>query len=315
MGLTELYKRASNKLRSQVPKQAATQKTYEGWATRAGNQQPTVSFVIQSHNKSDAVLHNIKKLRRYPNAEIIVIDDGSQPEHVVKLAQEMTNGNEFILRANDLYEVVTYDRALYLARGTYVALLQDDDELPADRWIHEAVQHFAQHPDLVILGGRNAVNMLPLETTPDGQRGDYEAVGDLVQRKNCFKGDLAGTGAEAAKNAPFRFVQTVNRAPMWIHRPLFMQHLRHIDQSYAPFQWDDAEICLRAYAVGLKVGWYPAGFGHGGTGEGGMRIWNNALHHRQDETNARQLYQVYGHQLARIQATVEEANRALATAR
>ena len=41
----------------------------------------------------------------------------------------LNRGNEFLLRANDLYENVMYDKTIRMVNGRFVALLQDDDDL------------------------------------------------------------------------------------------------------------------------------------------------------------------------------------------
>ena len=53
------------------------QKCYVDWAAKGYVNEPLVTFIIQSHNKSLQVMHVVNKLRGYPKAEIIVIDDGS----------------------------------------------------------------------------------------------------------------------------------------------------------------------------------------------------------------------------------------------
>ena len=95
------------------------------WLAKGYRQEPMVSFVLQSHDKSLQICHVLPKLREYKNAEIIVIDDGSKLEHTQRLAQALTGANEWLVRTNDLFENITYDRVLRLARGRYVALMQD----------------------------------------------------------------------------------------------------------------------------------------------------------------------------------------------
>mgnify|MGYP000370429289 CR=1 FL=1 len=71
------------------------QKTYEDWLAKGYTNQPLVSFIIESHNKSVGVKRIVSKLREYPNAEIVVIDDGSEYKHTKSLMRFLTRGNEF----------------------------------------------------------------------------------------------------------------------------------------------------------------------------------------------------------------------------
>ena len=302
-------KTRTNKIRQQFfPLPVTVQKTYESWSAKNYNAYPLVSFVIQTHNKSKIVLKFIEKLRNYKNAEIILIDDGSEKKESLFLLDKLTGANEFILKANDLYEVITYDRGIYLARGKYVALLQDDDDFEDLNWVDQAIHYFEKYQDLAFLGGRIGTDMMPFETTPDNTRGQYEVKNGIGQRKNSFKYRFIDGNTE---KGDFKFTQVVVRAPMWVNRQLFIDHIKHIDQTFAPFQWDDAEVCLRAYSLGFKVAWYRTSFKIGVSAVGGMQIWNRVLHHRQDEVNAHKIYELYGKKFSEFQIAIDDANAKL----
>lgn len=259
------------------------QKSYEAWLAKGYDDAPEVTVVIQSHNKSVQVCHILPKLRQYKSVEIIVVDDGSSLEHTARLARELTGANEFLLRANDLYENRTYDRAIRMANGRYVALLQDDDDFKGIGWIDKAVELFRQYPQMAILGGKWGLSVSF----------------DAATQSGCGKRqDMGG--------AAFRFVDAVNRAPMWIRKDLYEQHLHRIDFRLAPFQYDDDELCLRAWLCGLQVGWYDAGFFS--LSAGGMRLWNSAFTQQQMERNGRQLYQLYAGKIDDVHEKVSAAN-------
>lgn len=281
------------------------QKTYAGWTAKNYNSSPGVSFIIQSHNRSTDVLFLVKKLRTIPNAEILVIDDGSAMEHTIRLAKFLINANEFLLRCNDLYEVLTYSRALHFARGKYVVLLQDDDDFEAIDWVNEGLNHLDHDDLLVILGGRDGARLLPIGYDNTGRRGPFVLAGTFAFRANSFATELS----KSTESDPgLTYVQYVDRAPMWIRREVFMNVLHDFDVKFAPFQWDDAEVCLRAWLCGLRVGHYAAHFKTGGLGTGGMQLWNNALHQRQDEVNVKRVYELYGDTLTHIDSLVDQCN-------
>ena len=259
------------------------QKTYQDWLDRGYVNEPLVSFIIQSHNKSIQVLRVVSKLRTLSNIEIIVIDDGSKAVHLKRLSQFMVQGNEFVIRANDLYENVMYDKALRLANGKYIVLMQDDDDFDTLEWIDDAVNLFDKYPNMVILGGCG------------GYRVQFDKVNEIVSVH------LDGQGTN------LKFVPTVDRAPMWVNRQLFLQKLHHIDYSFAPFMCDDHELCLRAWLNGLSVGWYKCPFKS--LSAGGMRIWNNSLAGELAQKNYRKLYQMYAAKETEINSLVEDANR------
>ena len=263
------------------------QKTYEDWLAKGYLNLPKVSFIIESHNKSLGVRRIVRKLREYPDAEIIVIDDGSSFAHTRALVKFLDGGNEFLVRANDLYENVMYDKTIRFANGRYVVLMQDDDEITSLDWVDKGIRYFERYPDMVILGGLDGLNFVIDEENRWGYVDQYP--------------DKAKGG--------FRFVHSVNRAPMLLDRDLFLKHLGHIDFSFAPFQCDDCELCLRAWLSGLKVGWYDAGFES--MLAGGMRIWNKGLIGVQEIKNRGKLYEMYKDRVNEISALVEKANSKL----
>ena len=258
---------------------------YAAWAAKGHIKQPLVSFVVQSHDKSLQVCSFLPQLRAFPDSEIIVIDDGSSLDHTQRLAEALTGANEFLVRANDLYENITYDKCLRFCNGRYVALLQDDDKIPGTEWAERAVSLFRQHPDMAILGGC------------DGRRVRF-----------CLneQGEKSYTSEEMSQG-DFCFVMSVNRAPMWINRELYQQHLHHIDYRFAPFQSDDYELCMRAWTLGLKVGWYRLHFES--LSVGGMRLYNNAFTKEMTKRNATLLYDLYADKEEEIMKHVEEANK------
>ena len=268
------------------------QKSYATWLSHGGGytKEPTVSVVIQSHNKSVQIAHILPKLREYGHEllEIIVIDDGSSAEHTQRLAAALTGANEFLVRANDLYENITYDKCLRFANGRYVALMQDDDDIDGTEWMERAVELFEKYPKMVILGGKGGLDIA------------------FEDDRQWAHGGKDQTHAEG-KEKDFCFVTAVNRAPMWIRRDLYKQHLKHIDFRFAPFQFDDYEICARAWLCGLQVGWYPARFKSLSTG--GMRIWNNQFTKEQSEKNGKLLYSLYSERRNELHAAVEKANQ------
>ncbi|MCD8194093.1 MAG: glycosyltransferase family 2 protein [Tannerellaceae bacterium] len=237
-------------------------KSYATWKQKGYIHTPEISFIIQSHNKSREVIHIIEKLRAVKRAELIVIDDGSDPSHTKLLTQNLIHANEFLIRANDLYENIMYDKSIRFANGEFVALLQDDDDFTDLSWVDNAIKLLRKYDNMVILGGC----------------GGFRFAVDEEKEK-------AISTPYTDKWEAFSFVHHVNRAPMWINKSLFTGKLKGIDHSFAPFQYDDYELCLRAWLEGLTVGWYNAHFKS--LSPGGMRIWNNSFTAEQCERNSR----------------------------
>ena len=181
-------------------------------------------------------------------------------------------------------DVVSGDDALLACvRHFGRELLESRDDFDTLEWIDDAVNLFDKYPNMVILGGCG------------GYRVQFDKVNEIVSVH------LDGQGTN------FKFVPTVDRAPMWVNRQLFLQKLHHIDYSFAPFMCDDHELCLRAWLNGLSVGWYKCPFKS--LSAGGMRIWNNSLAGELAQKNYRKLYQMYAAKETEINSLVEDANR------
>lgn len=278
------------------------------------NEEPLITFIVQFFNKKQNINKLIPRLRVNLNEELIIIDDGSSDGSYGEWPALLNRPNDFLIRANDLFEIRTYDRAISMARGKYICLLQDDDLPPVDNiWIKQAIQLFENHNNLLILGGRDATTLL----TPDPVSSESES---------CYyrKGDIAGTPGVAKykiykkplfkdpkTGIPFMFSMSVNRAPTFIRRQQFLD-LGGIDQSYAPFQCDDTDACIRAWQNGFQVGFYSCPFIRD-VGIGGMRAFNSNKVPAQARKNWLRIYDAYGSDIAdeSLENSVKSANEIL----
>jgi glycosyltransferase involved in cell wall biosynthesis len=257
------------------------------------NDRPRVTAVVQLFNKRENIEAIVAALIAAPIGEIIVIDDGSSDGALEVLPRLLTGKNHFIIRSNDIFEVRTYSRALDFARGEIVALLQDDDLPPLDGlWVQEALELFGRHPKLSILGGRNGLALRLKDDPASGQSITYNQV-------DCREGQRS--------EIPFTFVDVVNRAPMLLRRDVIVR-LGGIDNTFAPYQCDDVDLCLRAWRAGLQVGLYSANFVRD-VGMGGMRLFNADSQPGQVKKNWKIIYDRYANDIGsgRIAALVTEA--------
>jgi glycosyltransferase involved in cell wall biosynthesis len=256
------------------------------------NGRPRVTAVVQLFNKRQNIEAIVGALLSSTIEEIIVIDDGSSDGALEILPRLLVGKNHFIIRSNDLFEVRTYSRALDFARGEIVALLQDDDLPPPDgSWVEDAMALFDRHPKLAILGGRDGLE-LKLATVANSLP---SLTYDLVNHRNGERVEL-----------PFTFVDTVNRAPILLRREA-IQRLGGIDNTFAPFQCDDVDLCLHAWKAGLQVGLYSTGFVRD-VGMGGMRLFNAERLPEQAKKNWKIIYDRYGTDVADGYFTTQVAN-------
>lgn len=216
------------------------------------NPQPRVGAILQHFNKKNNIRSVYNALSASGIDEIIFIDDGSVDGSFEEFVSLARGKNEFVIRANDLFEVRTYDRAISFCRAEYIILLQDDDLPPANpSWVSDALEYFAKDPLLGIIGGRSAIKLRVDSSTDTG---------------------LAYESIELSAGEPLLYVEVVNRAPMILRKSAWQQ-LEGIDQAFAPFQCDDVDMCLKAWKAGMRVGLMHTDFIRD-IGVGGMRLFN-----------------------------------------
>jgi len=275
---------------------------------------PKLSLILQFFNKRQNIKSIIEALRLTTAEEIIIIDDGSRDGSYEDWIKYLERPNDFLLRCNDLFEVRTYDRAISMARGEFICLLQDDDIPPRNNtWIEQALTLFDSLPDLLILGGRSAVDFLMPDPVDPNKPSEYERIGDIGGCPGVNKHRIYDTPLyrEPTSGIPFMFATSANRAPTIIKRKPFLE-LGGINQEYAPFQFDDDDACVRAWLAGYQVGLYACPFVRD-VGTGGMRLFNSNRVPEQAAINAKKFYDAYSKHIVNgyLQKLVDSANAGL----
>jgi GT2 family glycosyltransferase len=286
-------------------------------ARRAGQSysaNPRIGAVLQHFNK----VQNIRMLWRGLLAanfnEVIVADDGSVDGSYRRWKELLQSPNQFLIHSNDLFEIVTYDRALHFSRAEIVCLLQDDDRLPASgEWVERALALFDEFPDLLILGGFRAVDVLPREEAQVAEEMVLQVSGDEEYVTGLFRHHTVEfpVASSPSGREDFMFVASVVRAPVFIRRREFLE-IGGFDLEFAPFLCDDLDNCLRAWEAGYKVGLYAVDFRRD-IGLGGMRAFNSHRMAVQVRKNWERIYQKHGELInsGQVRQLVREANNQL----
>ncbi len=283
-------------------------------ASRQYNTTPRVCGIIQFFNKKQNIPMLWRGLIAADFDEIIVLDDGSVDGSSSIWGPKLELPNHFLLRSNDLFEIITYDRALHYSRAEIVCLLQDDDQMPEDRaWVDRALSFFSEFPDLLFLGGFRAVDVLPRDEGPVAEEmvlqveGDQESVSGLFRHRS-----IEFPSASAISGRPdFCFAMSVVRAPVFIRRKEFLE-LGGFDLDFAPFLCDDIDNGLRAWRAGYKVGLFNVDFQRD-LGLGGMRAFNSKRMVDQVRVNWEKIYHKHGDVInsGEVAKMVDSANQVL----
>jgi glycosyltransferase involved in cell wall biosynthesis len=252
---------------------------------------PELAFIVHSFNRASNIEQLVEGLRRLGDHELIVCEDGSLDGSREKWMSYLNRPNDFLIQSNDLHEIRILDRAIRFARTEIVCLVQDDDLIPPETdWLKAALESFATHPKLAILGG-------------------FMAFGSFDPDPSKAKRVWGGT--------QFRFVHHVNIGPYFIRRQHY-EALGGWEYSFSeagePGICCDNELCLRAWLNGYQVGYsfvpfkgppghYPA--------DGGTVLFSNDIRVRNAVRNSDTIFEMYGGYARRIDELVAEANAEL----
>lgn len=241
-----------------------------------------------------------------------MIDDGSVDRSYKRWRDLLTEPNHFLLHSNDLHEIITYDRAMRMAKGNMVCFLQDDDVPVNDKWVDEALSLFKSHPEMIILGGKSGLEIKMPDKPKSDSDNQYSIVDGIASTPgvNKYRSFSRPLYSCPSTNIPFMFCSAINRAPMFVNLRAYLE-LGGTDLSFAPFQCDDVDVCLRAWKAGYKVGFYQADFKRN-VNIGGMRLFNAEIVSEQAAKNWRKIYQLHGNFINNeVHQLVDTANDSL----
>lgn len=230
--------------------------------------QPRLSAIVQSFNHH-ANIPNISRALKGSSfvEEIVISEDGSTDGSLHDWHAALPDSSHFIIRSNNLHELRSYNRAMRMAAGDFVVLLQDDDLLPiSDEWIANAVKLFEALPDLGVLGGYI------------GQLWDH-ATGlgfEFGEQRSTHGGLRSGNTKplqyiEPTTGLPFMYVECAWIAPLFVRRSL-LRKAGGLELTIAkrgePGVWQDCVFSYEAWVNGYTVGAFSARFERGAGGHG-----------------------------------------------
>lgn len=272
---------------------------------------PAVSFVLLSfnHRKNIPPIHD--RLRLVPDAEIIVCEDGSIDGSAAEWLHRLDRPNEFLVRSNDIHEIRAYNRAIGLARGRLVCVLQDDDIPPSNAaWVGHAQALFARDESLAILGANQG---WVLDLSEPVERIRSRAVFGYRDGPTWTYVQPIPTRAPGV-DVPFMYVEGVSVGPIFYRREPFLA-LGGFDIAFSaagePGILFDHDICFRAWLAGWHVGVYgPAPFEKYVGGQGTF-MFASSVRKRNAASNFQRIHARYALEQARVDAMTARLNAAL----
>lgn len=270
-------------------------------------ERPAMSVVIQSFNHRGNVDGIVDGLRRTDVEEIIVCEDGSVDGSAAAWLRRLDRPNDFVIQSNDLHEIRTYDRAVSLARGEIVALLQDDDIPPADgRWTTDAARIFAAHPQIGVLGCWNGC----------ADQRAARALSDPLYPGGAWEvtaADIPFTDGETG--LPMMFVDAVWIGPLFFRRDAFLE-LGGFDHTFSgpgePGIWLDYDLCMRMWGTGRRVALFGTEPFRRNVGGQGTLMFSGGKRAENYKRNRAYVERTYGPGIDRLHDEITALNAGLA---
>jgi GT2 family glycosyltransferase len=216
------------------------QKWYDG-------EHPEVSVVILNFNRSDLTKDCLEALwtnTRGYRYEILVVDNGSAPDEVQKLADAGTHFRLIRLPENRHFGAGCNIGAQQ-SKGRYLVFLNNDAFVTSD-WLAPLIRLFVDHSDAGAVG--------PRLIYPDGRRQEAGAfineTGDNLQ-VGMVKAYHPGEELET------RIVDYCSGACLAIPKQVFNE-LGGFDPIYDPAYYEDVDLCFKIAAAQKFVYYCPA---------------------------------------------------------
>lgn len=118
--------------------------------------EPKVSVLLPTYNGARFITKSIESvlLQSFEDFELIIINDGST-DYTPDIAKEFTRKNNrvvFISNKENLGIQKTLNKGLEIAKGEYIARIDDDDEWVDREKLSAQVKFLDEHPDHVLVG-------------------------------------------------------------------------------------------------------------------------------------------------------------------
>jgi glycosyltransferase involved in cell wall biosynthesis len=248
------------------------------------------SIILTVHNKGfllEDSLNRIKNLTKGKYELIVVLDGCSDNSEVI--AKNFKKSNQKLkvelLYTDDIFETKANNVGLKQATSDYVIIVQDDMLINEDSWNVRLLKPFQKFNDVFAVSANCAHNWV---SNPNSKH-----LGMEENLNNCWCDiiqhvDHAGRPWNLSRDT-FAVRQCVNRGPLMINHDDLIE-LDYFDESFAPLDMDDHDLCFRMKSkLNKVVGCYwidfISDFSWGGTHQNGThKPWFFESNHKNTKT-------------------------------
>lgn len=120
-----------------------------------------ISVIIPTYNRQEFLIEAIDSVlkQKYPNIEIIIIDDNSSDETEERVNKRYSEFSNIYYYKNKVNMGPGYNRLLGFnkANGEYIIFLDDDDYYTDYNFFHDAIEKFNKNKNLAFVSGNNYI--------------------------------------------------------------------------------------------------------------------------------------------------------------
>jgi len=209
---------------------------------------PNVSIILTIHNKESLVDSVIKAIAENSttNYEFLCILDGctdNSKNFAQNAIDKYTIPEYSICETPDVYETIANNIGMKEAKGDYFILVQDDMIVDEKGWDERLIKPLMAFDDVAIVSSRLACNILPKKNIHNIHEDVFVDMAD----SNTIK-----------SRDQFAIRKIIARGPVALNAEK-IKRLNYLDIEYAPYTWDDVDLCARAYKeFGWLCGYYES---------------------------------------------------------
>lgn len=210
---------------------------------------PLVSVIVPTRDRADLLARCTESLLRrtdYPAIELIIVDNDSRRRAATRLlARLATDARVRVLRFPGPFNWSAMNNAAArLARGTVLALLNNDIEAIHPDWLREMVA-LAQRPEIGVVGARLLY--------PDGRvQHAGMTIGPGAVATHLLRGAARNAAGYGGMLRYTRSVAAVTGACMVMRRAVF-DEVGGFECEHLAITGNDVDFCLRVRARGWRV--------------------------------------------------------------
>lgn len=213
-------------------------------------QLPSISLIVPTRDQYTllhACLEGLLNFTDYPSLEIIVIDNGStNPQTLDYLKDVSKRGVRVIDHPFPFNYSTINNRAVSMATGEIIGLINNDIEIVDTCWLKEMVRHFYRS-DVGIVGAKL---LWPNRMVQHG--GVVVGINGLAAHvgNDCNEHDAGHLGL----NHLTRQMSAVTAACL-LTKKLIFEALSQLDEINFPVAFNDVDFCLKARKKGYRILW------------------------------------------------------------